>query len=241
MNCSFWPTCSPPPARQGAAPASPPFATPLPPAGPRLTFLLRRTDGTSLAALIQQVREAVLQAALSSGATSPPVVSVTKAPDAGRRRLAAAGGASPEAPDAGRRRLAAAGGASPEALLVTVAFSPQDSAPAQVLGSTLLSQPQTVLPPEQFGILEVQSVALDGQLITPAPPPAGRGSGKTAFIAGAVGGSAAIVVAGVHGDLCCLAWPWRCCAAAVPGAMHSKLHCTWFAKPFGNRNVPLSS
>ena len=180
--------------------------------------MLRRTDGSSLAALIQQVRAAVLQAALGSGATSPPVVTVVEVPAPGRRRLATSSGASPTT-----------------ALLVTVTFSPEDSAPAQQLGNTLLSQPLTVLPPGQFGSLEVQSVALDDQPVAAAPPPPG-GARKTAVIAGAVGGSAFIVLAGRCNNCavvralltCCavMACPLRtsllfnlCCAPAAQGRM----------------------
>lgn len=173
----------PPPAppREGAAPGTPPPSASLPPAGPRVTFLLRRANGASLAALIQQVRAAVLQAALSSGATSPPLVSVTEVPISGRRRLAATHAASPAT-----------------GLLVTVTFAPEDAAAAQQLGNTLLSQLQAVLPPGQFGSLEVQDLTLDGQPIAPPPPPGGsKGSREqTAVIAGAVGGGATIAVAG---------------------------------------------
>lgn len=118
--------------------------------------------------LVPQIVAAIKSAALAAGATAEPTVTVREAASDG---------------SVGRRRLASTG------LLVTATFAPGDQGPARQLGTTLASSPEAVLPPEQFGGLQVTAVQLNGAPPTAQPP--SKGTSIAAIVGGAVGGAAA--------------------------------------------------
>lgn len=144
------------------------------PVAPELSFSLALLDASGVDRLGPEeqawIAQAVQQAALSLGASQPPVVTFVRVQAPARRRSLAA---TCTAGSGGSSSGCAGSGSTGAAWEMVVMFAPGDEAVAQQLGSLLVLQPELMQSPDWGASLVLADPLLDGRPLQVAAQAAG--------------------------------------------------------------------